>query len=166
MSFLIIGLPKQFYFAIEEDWKLTTLCEFIETLDLQRIIIFCNSFDRARKLSDSLTRLDLSVSHFHSEMNATEREVILNMFYINDLQMLVTTDPMKGMQFKNAAWIINFDLPTNPSSYLSRVGKCAKQAKVINLIDENELNTKLMIEKYNNSYMIPTPVNLIDILEY
>lgn len=133
---------------------------------MQRIIIFCNTSDRARKLVESLTRIDLSVSHFHLDLSASEREVILNMFYINDLQMLITTDPIKGMQFKYAAWIINFDFPSSPTSYLSRIGKCANHAKVLNLINENEVNSKLIIEKYNNSYMIPTPVNLLDILEY
>jgi len=163
---LLKNLPKQFSLNIQSEWKMNALCEINETLKIQRSIIFCNTLDRAQKLYDSLQRLEYAVSLFHLEMNAHEREQILDMFSSNNLKMLITTDPIKGSQFQEASWIINFDLPINPICYLDRVAKCAKSIKVINFIDENDDHTKSAIETHNKSYMIQMPLNMIDLLQY
>ncbi|XP_060850865.1 uncharacterized protein LOC132929499 [Rhopalosiphum padi] len=163
---LLKNLPKQFYLNIQNEWKINAFCEINETLKIERCIIFCNTLDRARKLYDSLQRLEYAVSLFHLEMNAHEREQILDMFSSNILKMLITTDPIKGSQFQHATGIINYDLPINPICYLDRVAKCAKNIKVINFIDENDDHTKSAIETHNKNYMIQMPLNMIDLLQY
>lgn len=164
---LFIGLPKQFYLNIQEEWKINALCEINETLNIQKAIIFCNTFDTAQKLCKSLQQLEYTVALLNLEMNAHERETQLNMFSSNNLRMfIVTTDPFKGSQFQHATWIINFDLPINPINYLDRIANCTENIKVINLINENDDRTKSAIETYNNSYMIQTPLNMIDLLQY
>lgn len=163
---LLKNLPKQFYLNIQKDWKINALCDINETLKIQKSIIFCNTLDRAQKLCESLQRLEYAVSLFHLEMNAHEREQKLNMFSSNNIKMLITTDPIKGSQFQQAAWIINYDLPINPICYLDRVAKCTENIKVINLIDEDDDQTKLAIETYNKSYMFQMPLNMIDLLQY
>lgn len=150
----------------QEAWKMNALCEIHETLKTQKAIIFCNTLDKAQKLCESLQRLEYPVALFHLQINAREREVILEMFSSNTLRMIVTTDPIKGNQFQQAAWIINYDLPINPICYLNRVTKCTKNIKVLNLINENDDQTKLAIETHNNSFMIQMPLNMIDLLEY
>lgn len=164
--FLTTGLPKQFYLKVQEEWKLNALCEINETLKMERVIIFCNTLDRAQTLFESLMKLEYSVSLFHLEMSAYDREIKLNMFSINHLQMLITTEPIKSNQFQYAAWIINYDLPSNPICYLNRIKNCTNQARVLNIINENEDNTKMIIETYNKSYMIQAPMNMLDILQF
>lgn len=145
---------------------MNALCEINETLKIKKAIIFCNTLDRAQKLCDSLQQLEYAVSLFHLEMSVLDREQKLSMFSSNDLQMLITTDPIKGSQFQQAAWIINYDLPINSFCYLNRVAKCAKNIKVINLINEKDDSAKLAIETYCDSYMIQMPLNMVDLLQY
>lgn len=166
MCYVIIGLPKQFFLKTQEEWKLNALCEVIETLKIFKAVIFCNSFDRAQKLSDSLQRLNYGVSIFDLEMNAQNREQRLNLFSSNHLRMIITTDPIKGSMFQQANWIINYDCPINHVSYLDKITKCAKQIKVINFINENDDDTKLAIENHTKSYMISMPLNMVDLFEY
>lgn len=145
---------------------MNALCEIVESLKLQKTIIFCNTVARAEKLCESLQKLNYAVSLFHLEISAPEREQKLNMFYSNVLNMLITTDPIKGNQFQTAAWIINYDLPINPIYYLDRVAKSAENVKVINLINEFDDINKLAIETHNKSYFIQMPLNVIDLLQY
>lgn len=152
--------------SIQEQWKINVLCEIIETLKVQRSIIFCNTLERAQTLCESLKCLEYAVSVFNLEMNAHERMQKLTMFSTNNLKVLITTDPIKGSQFQQAAWIINYDLPINPICYLDRVAKCPENIKVINLINENDDGIKSAIETHNKSYMIQMPLNMIDLLEY
>lgn len=166
VCFVVIGLPKQFFLKIQEEWKLNALCEVFETLKIFNAVIYCNSSDRAQKLSESLQRLDYGVSVFNLEMNTQNREHILNLFSFNQLRMIITTDPIKGSMFQQANWIVNYDCPINHISYLDRIAKCAKQIKVLNFINENDDDIKLAIENHNKSYMIPVPLNMVDLFEY
>lgn len=150
----------------QEDWKINALCEIFETLKLQKAIIFCNTVDRAQKLCESLQKLEYAVSLFHLEISAPEREQILTMFHSNNLRMLITTDPIKGNQFQNTAWIINYDFPINPICYLDRIAKSAENVKVINLINEFDDQNKSTIEAHCKSYFIQLPLNMIDLLQF
>ncbi|XP_027837567.2 probable ATP-dependent RNA helicase DDX6 [Aphis gossypii] len=163
---LLKNLPKQFYLNIQNEWKMNALCEINETFKMQKSIIFCNTLDRAQKLCNSLQRLEYAVSLFHLEMNAHEREQILDMFSSDNLKILITTDPIKGSQFQQAAWIVNYDMPINPICYLDRVTKCNDNIKLINFISENDELIKSTIETHNKSCMIPMPLNMIDLLNY
>lgn len=145
---------------------MNALCEIFETLKLQKAIIFCNTADRAQKLCKRLKKMEYAVSLFNLEINASEREQKLNMFLSNNLRMLITIDPIKGSQFQNADWIINYDLPMNPICYLDRVAKSAENLKVINLINEFDDHNKSTIESHNKSYFIQLPLNMIDMLQY
>lgn len=122
--------------------------------------------DKARQLSASLQRYKFAASLFNFEMNAREREEKLNMFSSDNLKILVTSEPIKGNQFHQAAWIINFDLPINLTCYLDRISKCSENIRVINFITETDNSTKLAIETNNKSSMIEVPSDIIDILKY
>lgn len=110
--------------------------------------------------------MEYAVSLFNLDTSASERVHQLDMFSSDNVRMLITTDPIKGNQFQQATWIINYDLPLNPICYLDRVGKCAENVKVLNLINENENSIKSTIEIHNKSYMIQMPLNMIDLLQY
>lgn len=145
---------------------MNALCEIIETLNIQNAIVFCNTSDRAQKLCKSLQQLDYAISYFHLDINAYERENQLQMFSTKQLRMIITTDPIKGSQFQHAIWIINYDFPINLVSYLNRIDNCVENIKVLNLINENDDRMKSVIETHNKSYMIQTPLNMIDLLQY
>lgn len=166
--FLVLskGLPKQFYINVQEEWKLNALCEINEVLNIQQAVIYCNTLNKAQMLCESLKHLKYAVSTYHLEMSAKERENVLASFSSNTLRMLVTTDSVKGSNFHSAAWIINYDLPLDPINYMDRIAKCAKNGKVLNLIGDNDEDTKSAIETLSKSLMIQMPLNLIDILQY
>lgn len=163
---VIVDLPKQFYLNIQEEWKMNALCEIFETLKIRKVIIFCNTLSKVENLYQSLLQLQYRVLRFHYEMTAYKRLVSLGLFSSGEVPILVTTEPIRGNQFHDAAWIINYDLPLKPTNYLNRIAKCAKHIKVLNLINENDDSTKSAIEAYNNSFMIQMPLNMVDLLQY
>jgi len=147
---------------IQEEWKLNTLCEINEALKTQKVIVFCNTFDKARALYQLFQKINNSVLLFTVEMNASEHKHNL---FSNNVHMIITADPTEGYQFQGT-WIINYDLPTNPVSYQNRIAKCETNIKVINLIDENDSFKKAGIEKHTQMPMIQMPLNVIDLLQY
>lgn len=138
-------------------------------MKIEQVVIFCNTLDRAKTLYNSLQKIKYSVSLFHVELSESIHEQTLNMFSSNDLRIIVTTDPVKGNQFKQVTWLINYDLPITPIIYLDRITQCRENGeniKVLNLINDNDEHSKVLIETYSDSCMIQVPINLIDILQF
>jgi len=68
---------KQFYINVDrEEWKLDTLCDLYDTLNITQCVIFCNSRRKVDWLTDQLRARDFTVSSTHGDFDSKEREVI------------------------------------------------------------------------------------------
>jgi translation initiation factor 4A len=69
---------KQYYIAIEkEDWKLPTLMDLYENLDINQAIIYCNKRRTVEWLTERMTESDFTVSSMHGDMDMKERKIIM-----------------------------------------------------------------------------------------
>ena len=63
---------KQFYVNVErEEWKLDTLCDLYETLDVTKAVIFANSRKTVQWLSQKMDERDFTVSAMVSVYSKT-----------------------------------------------------------------------------------------------
>src|SRR5690606_15883656 len=54
---------KQFYISVErEEWKLDTLCDLYDTLNITQAVIFCNTRRKVDWLTDKMRSRDFTVS--------------------------------------------------------------------------------------------------------
>ena len=84
---------KQFYIAVErEDWKLDTLCDLYDTLNITQAVIFCNTRRKVDWLTDKMRAREFTVSSTHGDIGQKERDVILNEFRTGSSRVLITTD--------------------------------------------------------------------------
>ncbi len=87
---------KQFYIAVErEEWKLETLCDLYETINITQSVIFCNTRKKVDKLSDEMASRNFTVSCLHGEMSMPERELIMREFRSGSSRVLIP--PLKIM---------------------------------------------------------------------
>ncbi|KAI8601000.1 eukaryotic initiation factor 4A-I, partial [Dissophora ornata] len=105
---------KQFYVAVEkEEWKLDTLCDLYETVTITQAVIFCNTRRKVDWLTEKLTARDFTVSAIHSDMEQTQREVIMKEFRSGSSRVLIATDLLaRGIDVQQVSLVINYDLPT------------------------------------------------------
>lgn len=120
-----------------------------------RVVVFCNSLDKAQELCVLL--YDLSASLFYIDMDLKQRNLILQLFSSNKIQMLFTLDSTVVKEFEIADCVIYYDFPTNPITYLNTITKFVTNMKVVNFINENDLYTKRVIETICKSSMTPWP---------
>lgn len=163
---IIIDFPKQFYLNIQEDWKINALCEIIETLKIEQGIIFCNTMYKAKNLFNYLQDLKYAVTIFDMGLSGPLCEKNLYKLPSNSLKIIITTDPVGGCQFTQVAWLINYDFPNTGSCYLDRMSHCKGNIKVLNLINENDIQSKNNIESTYNFRMIQVPLNMTDLLQF
>lgn len=102
-----------------------------------------------------------TVSAVHSEMDTDQRHFILEQFRTDINRVLVTTGLLKGEDFSEVIYVINYDLPKCPKNYVRRiVGYFSRKVKVINFITLNDRTYKKNIENTFNMQMVCIPQDL------
>ena len=104
---------KQFYIAVEkEEWKLDTLCDLYETLNVTQAIIYCNARRKVDWLKDAMKQRDFTVSSLHGDLDQSERNIVMKELRSGSSRVLIATDLLaRGIDVQQVSLVINFDLP-------------------------------------------------------
>jgi len=160
---------KQYYVAVErEEWKLDTLCDLYDTLNITQCVIFCNSRRKVDWLTDNLRSRDFTVSSTHGDLTSKEREVILSEFRTGSSRILITTDLLaRGIDVQQVSLVINYDLPHNLENYLHRIGRSGRFGRkgvAINFVTKEDERILREIEQFYNTHIDEMPANIADLI--
>lgn len=160
---------KQFYVQVEkEDWKLDTLCDLYETLTITQAVIFCNTRRKVDWLTEKLTARDFTVSAIHSDMEQTQREVIMKEFRSGSSRVLIATDLLaRGIDVQQVSLVINYDLPTNKENYIHRIGRggrFGRKGVAINFVTAEDTRIVREIEQFYSTQILEMPMNVADLI--
>jgi len=161
---------RQFYINCErEQWKLDTLCDLYETLNIAQCVIFCNTRKKVTWLTDELRSRDFTISAISGELGQGERDTILKEFRSGSSRILITTDLLaRGIDVHGVSLVINYDLPKNYEKYLHRIGRSGRFGRKgvsINLIGgPGDFNTQKEIESYYSTKVVEMPAHIADLL--
>jgi len=117
-----------------------------------RILIFSNTREEARRLEDRLTRNGWDARALTGDIEQKRRLRILNDFKEGILPVLVATDvASRGLHIEAVTHVINWDLPDDAEDYVHRIGRTARMGaggKAIGLVDEASALSLEAIEKF------------------
>jgi len=160
---------KQFYINVErEEWKLDTLCDLYETLNITQAVIFCNTRRKVDWLTDKMRSREFTVSSTHADIGQKEREIILNEFRTGSSRVLITTDLLaRGIDVQQVSLVINYDLPRNLENYLHRIGRSGRFGRkgvAINFISSDDVRALRELEQFYNTQIEEMPSNIADLV--
>lgn len=93
----------------------------------RRTIIFCNSKDCLRRLSNVLKYLGINTLKLHSEMDQKKRMSSLEKFRAKSDAILVATDiAARGLDIKELDCVVHYQVPRTCESYIHRTGRTAR----------------------------------------
>jgi len=160
---------RQFYINCErEEWKLDTLCDLYDTLNIAQAVIFCNTRKKVDWLTDQLRSRDFTVSATHGDLESETRNVILSEFRTGSSRILITTDLLaRGIDVHGVSLVINYDLPRNFEKYIHRIGRSGRFGRkgvAINLISTEDVQRLKEIERYYNTAIEEMPAHIAELL--
>jgi translation initiation factor 4A len=160
---------RQFYINCErEQWKLETLCDLYDTLNIAQAVIFANTRKKVDWLTDMLRGRDFTVSATHGDIDQETRNLILSEFRTGSSRILITTDLLaRGIDVHGVSLVINYDLPRNFEKYIHRIGRSGRFGRKgvsINLISNEDVQQMREIERYYNTQIEEMPANIADLL--
>lgn len=160
---------RQFYIDVEkEGWKLDTLCDLYDTLNITQAVIFCNTRRKVDFLTEQMRARQFTVSSTHGDISQQERNVILDEFRTGSSRILITTDLLaRGIDVQQVSLVINFDLPRDPECYLHRIGRSGRFGRkgvAINFVTKDDVSTFRQLEEFYNTQIEEMPANVADLI--
>src|SRR5256712_13217672 len=143
---------EQLLFHVGREEKFPVLLGFLKREGGDRILIFTNTREEARRLEDRLTRNAYETRALTGDEDPNSRLKILNDFKEGRLPVLVATDVASlGLHIEAVSHVINWDLPQDAEDYVHRIGRTARAGaggKAIGLVDEASALNLEAIEKF------------------
>eukprot|EP01061_Rhynchopus_euleeides_P046999 TRINITY_DN9190_c0_g1_i1.p1 TRINITY_DN9190_c0_g1~~TRINITY_DN9190_c0_g1_i1.p1 ORF type:complete len:670 (+),score=333.75 TRINITY_DN9190_c0_g1_i1:147-2012(+) len=121
-----VRLPQE-----EEDRARLPLLVCLCSHEFKRgVIIFCKSKSRAQRVNVLLQLCGVHSDELHQEKTQTERLEALDKFRNRTISVLVTTEvAARGLDIDGVRTVINYDLPSDITGYVHRVGRTARIGK-------------------------------------
>lgn len=146
-----IDLIKQSAYFVSEYWKGPLLRQLIKSKDMKQVLIFTSSVARAERVAAKLRKNNIDAEAIHSKKSQGARTDLLTKFKYGKLKVLVTTDLLsRGIDIEFLPWVINYELPRSPKSYIHRIGRTGRAenpGEAISLISPDEEHHFRVIEK-------------------
>ncbi len=114
------------YLSTESD-KFKHVYNLINNEKLERVLMFVNRKDTARKLSEKLDRYGQKCSVLSGDIAQDKRFKVLEAFKNGKINILVATDvAARGLHIEDISHVINYDLPYEPEHYIHRIGRTGR----------------------------------------
>ena len=159
---------KQFYVAVEDEFKLGTIVDLYESISIAQAVIFAGTRRTVDWLGRQLGERAHAVGTMHAEMARADRIGVMKGFKRGTTRVLVTSDLMaRGIDVQHVNIVINFDLPVNVESYLHRIGRSGRFGRrgiAINLVSEREVGTLRALEAHYKTHIEELPMNFTEFL--
>lgn len=160
---------RQFYINVgDEEFKVDTLIDLYDTVNITQAVIFCNTRKKVEYLKNKLSEKEFTVSATHSDISQKEREVILSEFRTGSSRVLITTDLLaRGIDVHQVSLVINYDLPRNLENYIHRIGRSGRFGRkgvAINFITRSDERNIKELERFYNTQIEEMPANIANLL--
>ena len=114
-------------YLVTTDEKYPLLYNLIRSDEGERVIVFTNRRDQARRLADNLYRNEVSVGLLTGEISQPKRVKTLEAFKSYDIQVLVATDVAgRGLHIDDISHVVNYNLPEEAEDYVHRIGRTGR----------------------------------------
>ncbi|EPY28111.1 ATP-dependent RNA helicase UAP56/SUB2 [Angomonas deanei] len=144
----------QFYMNVTEEKKISKLCEILDAVEFNQVIIFTSSVERCEALAMQLRALKFPAQAIHSRMEQKDRLRVYESCKSNETRIVVSTDLFgRGVDIDRINLVVQFDMASDPDSYLHRAGRAGRfgtKGLTIAFITEEEKEIKRENRKYTD----------------
>jgi len=155
---------RQFYITLDKPaWKIDTISDLYENLEVTQSVIFVNTRSDAAKLTQQLTDMHFVVSCLHSELDQNERDRVMREFISGSSRVLIATNIVaRGIDVQQVSVVINYDLPIDNETYLHRIGRggrFGRKGLAINFVTSDTMGRLKEIEDYYHTHIEEMPAD-------
>jgi ATP-dependent RNA helicase RhlE len=134
-------IQQKIYFT-EKDEKIPALIAILKESSADTTLVFTRTKHGADKLAKKLSQNGFSADAIHGNKSQNARQRALLAFRNKELKVLVATDiAARGIDIDELSFVVNFELPNVPETYVHRIGRTGRagaSGMAISLCDREE----------------------------
>jgi ATP-dependent RNA helicase DeaD len=117
-------------------------------------VVFCRTKNDTQKVAERLIEDGYSAGALHGDLSQNQRDLVMNSFRKNQIQMLVATDvAARGIDVDDITHVINYQLPDEIETYTHRSGRTGRAGKTgvsMVIVSKSEVRKIKSIERIIN----------------
>jgi len=114
------------YYTNKSD-KRALLTDILKNKVLSQVLIFSRTKYGADRLVKNLKKKKIAAVAIHGDKSQPQRQRALKSFKNKEVRVLVATDiAARGIDIDKLNFVINFDIPNEPETYVHRIGRCGR----------------------------------------
>ncbi|TXS91918.1 ATP-dependent RNA helicase DbpA [Parahaliea maris] len=118
---------KQLFYETGLREKTGALVALLQHFRPDSCVVFCNRKLQCEELADALRQRGISAVALHGDMEQKDRDRVLVQFANRSVSLLIATDvAARGLDIKELAAVVNYELPHDPEVYIHRIGRTGR----------------------------------------
>jgi len=142
---------QQSLYFVDKDEKRYLLVHLLEFHDIQHALVFTRTKSGANRIVKELVRQGIKAEAIHGDKSQGARQQALTNFKNRKLRVLVATDiAARGIDVDDLKYVINYDLPEIPETYVHRIGRTGRagnEGRSLSLCEHDDTTALRDIEK-------------------
>jgi ATP-dependent RNA helicase DbpA len=121
------GVIEQVLYEVEQEERPAALARILMHYRPESTLVFCNTRKDCQEVSEDLARRGFSALAIHGDLEQRDRDQVLMQFANKSVSVLVATDvAARGLDIKELAAVINYELSRDPEVHLHRIGRTGR----------------------------------------
>lgn len=126
-----VAAIDQKYTLVAKEHKLEALTRFLEVEEFEAAIIFVRTKVESIELADKLEARGYSAAALNGDIAQAQREKVITKIKRGDIDIIVATEvAARGLDVERMGYVINYDIPTDPESYVHRIGRTGRAGRL------------------------------------
>ncbi|MEO8238439.1 MAG: DEAD/DEAH box helicase [Flavobacterium sp.] len=120
------NVEQRVYF-VDKTEKRNLLYHLIKTEELSNVLVFSRTKHGADNVVKALRKNNIAAEAIHGDKSQNARQRVLDAFKNKEVGVLVATDiAARGIDIDQLPFVINFDIPNIPETYVHRIGRTGR----------------------------------------
>jgi len=159
-------LVEQWFFEVEPTNKPDALAALLMEHKPESTVVFCNMRRDTETVVDALARHGIAALALHGDIEQRDRDEVLVRFANRSCRVLVASDvAARGLDIKDLAAVVNYELPPDPDIYLHRIGRTGRAGSgglALSLCAPREIQRAHLIEEQQGATLTWRKIAPID----
>jgi len=118
---------QQYLYTTNRTNKGDLLLHILKNPNIDKVLLFSRTKHGADRIVRKLLKKSIQCAAIHGDKSQNQRQKALELFKVGTVRILVATDiAARGIDIDKLRYVINYDIPNEPETYVHRIGRCGR----------------------------------------